>query len=338
MRVILTFTLFCFLPLTLFAEIKIERLMNGTIYNGNSFSVAEGGYITQKIVLERPGTISLGTRFNGSNLSIMICDEANFRRFQSRRSWKCYQVRNHPSPITLEGMAWTAGNYYVVWDNTMTRQREQTLQIWLDVPGFMGSESYSFIKRHMDYFDKLIVYTFQTGPVMLSVEPCGQKNAYASLTTGAIVMCTELFEHALKYDSLGVIYQIFFHELGHILLGQLDLPGANNESLVDEFSIYMMLQTNTASLVSDALEFWMTRDSQTEALDRLNRNIKHPISIQRARNMVDVLRDAENVSRKWNKLIYPNLTAQALFDARDKPTVVDNPALANRILISRDWD
>jgi hypothetical protein len=106
----------------------------------------------------------------------------------------------------------------------------------------------------------------------LSVNNCGQANAFYDPNAGEIIMCTELatlFEQGFKKefkdeDAAGEatedsIMFVFFHELGHALIHVYDLPvTGREEDAVDQLATLIVAdgsEEGAASVLNGALAF-----------------------------------------------------------------------------------
>ncbi|MDB4973581.1 MAG: hypothetical protein JWN48_1922 [Myxococcaceae bacterium] len=104
---------------------------------------------------------------------------------------------------------------------------------------------------------------------------CGEENAFYDPNTGSLSMCYELLEKITKvaYDPdaseqvvgdrvVGTWLFVFFHELGHGLVDQYELPiTGREEDSVDDFSTVLMVEAGLSDYALHAAEYWAATDS-----------------------------------------------------------------------------
>ncbi|MDM8558874.1 DUF4344 domain-containing metallopeptidase [Candidatus Parabeggiatoa sp. HSG14] len=72
------------------------------------------------------------------------------------------------------------------------------------------------------------------GNVFISFEDCGTVNAFYDPQNAKIIMCYELFQTFFEFystpeDAVKAFFFVFYHELGHALVDQWDLPVLGKE-------------------------------------------------------------------------------------------------------------
>lgn len=168
----------------------------------------------------------------------------------------------------------------------------------------------------------------------ISVAPCGQVNASSAGATGDITICTETISKAA--DKPGIFVGVLMHELGHTLLGLWGLPGADNEDMADEFAVQFLMRLNGGpGLVRQFAEYFAGGNPWLEARAIIQRGDRHTISTQRVRNLAAWSQDANELVQRWNRLIYPNMTDEALRGIMARPTQHDDRGLAETELRKR---
>ena len=134
--------------------------------------------------------------------------------------------------------------------------------------------------------------------VTINIKECGISNAFYDEQNSEIILCYELFEYYYNFFSnqykneeldnvtTGAILFILFHELGHALVDNYDLPiTGKEEDAVDQFSTIILLhmdETGDESLY--AIESWFLTKSQKT--DELKFWSKHSIVQQRLYNIM----------------------------------------------------
>ncbi|HEX4946816.1 MAG TPA: DUF4344 domain-containing metallopeptidase [Blastocatellia bacterium] len=117
--------------------------------------------------------------------------------------------------------------------------------------------------------------------IYLSIDDCGEANAFYDPNTKEIVMCTELvkyFEQAFakefedKDEAAAAVDDstmfVFFHELGHALIDIYDLPvTGREEDAVDQLSTLIVADGSpegAASVINGALSFAITDEGDLD--------------------------------------------------------------------------
>ena len=138
--------------------------------------------------------------------------------------------------------------------------------------------------------------------IYLSINDCGEANAFYNPEAKEIVMCTELvadFEQAFSKKTKDekkvadavedATMFVFFHELGHALIDIYDLPiTGKEEDAVDQLSTFIIAdgtKEGAASVINGALAF------VNEQEDLKNAPVwdEHSLGIQRFYNIICLL-------------------------------------------------
>lgn len=133
------------------------------------------------------------------------------------------------------------------------------------------------------------------------VAPCGTVNAYSDPN---ITLCSELLADLHEKDMTKALYPILYHELAHTLLRLWGLPGYDNEDIADEFAAAMLARVFPTH-IETLIKYLETQDSTVEALAQLTERSKHSLSIDRARNMRNAMRNIAELEARWGKLLKP---------------------------------
>lgn len=132
--------------------------------------------------------------------------------------------------------------------------------------------------------------------IAVNFEECGEENAYYSPDDVTISMCYELIERYkaifasenLSEDEyteevVNAALFTFYHELGHALVDQLNLPiTGKEEDVVDEFATVVLLQDNDISgVLSGMYQFALDAEETEASLDQLAFWDEHSFDSQR---------------------------------------------------------
>lgn len=192
------------------------------------------------------------------------------------------------------------------------------------------SEMVDVLRRLAAHVDGM----FQAQPFRLSIAHCGERNAFSDPATGNVTLCTELLPRL--YATEGVLLGVFFHEIGHSLLRIWSLPGWDQESMADDFAIFMLLQLpGGPGLATDFATFFASDDPAAEAYRIAHLGGRHPAGIQRIQNIQLRLQEPTRFMDEWNALIYPRMQTAHLRRIASAPRLYESALLANSVLARR---
>ena len=104
---------------------------------------------------------------------------------------------------------------------------------------------------------------------------------------------------------------VVFHEIGHVLLNQWHYPFYDNESIADEFATVLLVMVGEKKQLRATAEYFASKNTRTELLAKAFKDDRHPLSIQRARNMINWMSDRERLER-WQTVFIPHLQTKVL--------------------------
>jgi hypothetical protein len=208
-------------------------------------------------------------------------------------------------------------DYLVVFDN---RKADTPRAITLTVRAGRGQPDQVTQKMHRAFDQKLSdferqlkqVFVFDSFPI--HAKQCGAPQAFSG--PSGIVLCQEFAVMLLatledKAKATDALLFTIFHELGHVLMKQWHYPFFDNEEVADEFATALMVMVGQRERVHAAAEFLEANPSMLEAIAKVFRDDRHPLSVQRARNILRWLRDPLLV-RKWQKVFVPHMQTAML--------------------------
>jgi Putative metallopeptidase len=165
--------------------------------------------------------------------------------------------------------------------------------------------------------------------VTVVLRDCGQANAFYDRNNHSITMCNELTkasyerfkaagdgdEAALESAIFSSIFY-FFHEAGHLVTGELNLPiVGREEDVADQFSAFFLLSNDPSEdksnsskiLLSAAQLFRLTSEKPTQS----NYLDEHGLNQQRFYNIICMLygKSPENYRQLISSLNYPESRA-----------------------------
>ncbi len=275
--------------------------------------------------LPQGAVISVEAQTNGA-VAVAFVSQTEYRQFPSitRPLFKGQFDRRFSFSVTIA----SAGDYYLVFDN---RPGIEARAISVTVRGARGNlggqelqgnatqgsidaETLRKLQGQLDEFQRKLSEIFVFEPFPLEIKQCGAPKAFA--TTSGVVLCTEYAQMlyvTLKDENKTNDALLFtvFHELGHILLAQWKSPVFDNEEVADEFATATMILLGQKDRVRAKAEFFAKRPSEAEAIAKAFKDDRHPLSVQRARNIIRWANDPK-LLRKWQTVYVPHMQTAAL--------------------------
>ena len=166
------------------------------------------------------------------------------------------------------------------------------------VVGGYAAETVAEYRQLLDGPLKALDVDYVLPEISVSVKPCGSSNA--SSLRAVVVICSELLAELRSRHLEGALRSIVLHEVAHTLLNMWGLPGFENEELADEFAA--VRQRRDPSGLTAFVQWLGQQDSTSEALEQLVNGDRHPISIQRTRNIKAASENPQLLER-WERLL-----------------------------------
>jgi hypothetical protein len=164
-------------------------------------------------------------------------------------------------------------------------------------------------QRQMEAFYNGLRQLFVFPDFRVSIRHCGFENAFSDPN---ITLCMELIEKLADQDLHDAVQFVLFHELGHTLLHLWGLPGWDNEDMADEFATVFLMLTDQDTTALAAAQWWASEASEEEVRAKLWIDDRHTLSPQRARNIIAWLNQRDDLLRRWQKLLIPNMQTEVL--------------------------
>jgi hypothetical protein len=166
------------------------------------------------------------------------------------------------------------------------------------IVGGYEAETMAEYRKLLDVPLKALDVDYVLPEIHVSVKPCGASNA--SSTRTVVVICSELLAELRSRRQEGALPAIVLHEVAHTLLNAWGLPGYDNEELADEFAT--VRQRRDPNGLAAFVRWLGQQDSTSEALEQLINGDRHPISIQRTRNIKAASENPQLLER-WERLL-----------------------------------
>jgi hypothetical protein len=273
------------------------------------------------------------------DVTAYLVDDDNMRLFTQGAQYQGIGYQKGVAPFTIKGSTQKPGSHYLILDNSYALFVAKKLSVSIKAAYPMSDADQQLFKTQYSNLYGLLKRGFIFPDFNIRIQPCGQVNAFSdSFTSGDIHMCTEMVDHLAKTNNTGAAMFIFFHELGHSLLGLWGMPGNNNEDIADEFATYIMLMGGSASvpLLNQSLEYWRSLDSGAEARYIIERGDRHSLSIQRIRNIQENMARGDLFLKRWHRELYPHMTTNALNEIVKSPHADSDVELAQSIIKQRN--
>jgi Putative metallopeptidase len=261
-----------------------------------------------------------------AGLDVAFVDNIGFRRLPAL-DHALFHARDD-AQVSFSITIPTTGDYYVVLDNrTASEPRTVRLNVNATSGGRRGSAEVT-----LTHFEDSLKRLFVFEPFPIRVKRCGMPQAFAG--PSGIILCAEYAERLAQVlgdqaKTADAILFTLFHELGHVLLGQWKYPVFDNEEVADEFATVVMVMVGQGARARAKAEFFAKNASVAEALTKQFRDDRHPVSAQRARNILRWLDDS-NLVRKWQPLLVPHMQTTVL-----RRLLASPPTWADRELIEK---
>ncbi len=264
-------------------------------------------------------------------VEVAFMDSSNFKRYPSPD--RPLFVGHVEKALSFSVTTPTADHYFVVFDN---RSGSEPRAIKATVRAARGGERGGTTEA-LDTFENQLNQLFIFEPFPISAKRCGVPTAFSG--PSGIVLCVEYarkLQETLddKAKAADALLFTLFHELGHVLLKQWKYPSYDNEEVADEFATVLMVMLGQKERVRAKAEFFSKNPSVTESIERSFRDDRHPLSVQRARN---IIRWANNpqLAGKWQPIFVPQMQTALLLRLQRHPTAWTDRALVDKELAAR---
>lgn len=280
-----------------------------------------------------PGARYKLTANTSGDLRVMLCDARNLRRLQKGQSYRCFQKKRE-GRFTVTGELGRSSAMYAVVKNENVLVHKSAgwrAQVVFPAPQDFKRETRTSLQKMMAGLHNVLRFP----EFDLTVEPCGEVNAYSTVRTGDITLCTELMFDAVQARNEAAFLMILFHELGHTLLNLWGEPNYGNERTADEFATVLALIARRQQFVHDWIHWFQENENLAGEIRAARGGDLHMLTPQRVEAIRRVLERPERTIRRWTRTIYPQMTNAGLRDVLQNGHPGDYPELARSILRKR---
>jgi len=232
-----------------------------------------------------------------------------------------------------------SGHYYLIIDNREGKQKisfKAHLNASLELNAqkeISAKRTTRLINQQLSTFSTSLQKTFVFNQFDIKLVKCGNSNAYSDGKT--IFLCTEYIKKLRQKfkDKTKIQYILLFtlmHEVGHMLLKQWGYPFYDNEEVADEFACALLIMFNHRKIIETQENVFANTPSDSEYLVKQKKDSRHPLSIQRARNLKRLL-NSPNLLKRWQLIFIPHMQTNFL-----KYIIKQNPAWADTVLTTKE--
>lgn len=279
-----------------------------------TMSVAPGRVLEYRFSLVRGMTLVAEFQVQGgldNRLDVGLVDLVNFQKYSAGQPFSVFRG----TAGTIQNVAKyrfiipDTSVYYLLLDNRRSFAFARNVRTYVyalspsPTPASMNAE------RGLGSIYQLLKQAFVFPDIRISIRHCGLANAYSNPD---ITFCTELLEDLVNQGLPQASTFVLLHELGHSLLRTWGYPLWDNEDAADEFATMFLMMAKQPESAVAAGRWWASQASEAEARAKVWVNDRHTLSPQRARNIMGWLNQGDELPRRWQKFLVPNMQIEAL--------------------------
>lgn len=293
-------------------------------------SVPAGGTHTTRLKnLPQNTHLTIGIEITGTGASIYLAKEKPIST-KRQKEWVIYASRVD-GKTRFELQIPESANYHLVIDN---REALVAKEFKLSIKAAIAEDKISQNYRELQKLEDKLREYFKFDNIVFSIRRCNTANAFTDDRT--IIICQEIGDALAKKMqdkklASDVLTFIVMHEIGHALLKQWGYPFFDNEEVADEFATAMLVMFNQAGRARTQAEFFSRISSDSKRLHKNGKYDRHPLSAQRARNILKWLGDRSLVKR-WQRIFVPHFQTPILKQMQASATPwVDRELVTNEL-------
>lgn len=294
--------------------------------------------------VNRGATLDIDLTSDG-DVTIMLLDDDSYEQYPDVTTPLFRSASTHHARFSI--VVPERGDYFLVVDNSegdFTRHYTVRIQARLDVTRLEKDKpSAGDARLQLKMLTLALQKAFIADNLEIKLGACGQSNAFTQDST--VILCAEYVKDLIKrlddkQKMNDIVLFTLMHEVGHVLLSEWKYPFHGNEEVVDEFATVLLIMFDRKRAARTQAEHFATVPPEPEIENKLRRNDRHPLSIQRAENIRGWLNDPDLV-RKWQPFLIPKMQTDFLRLLREKqrpwaPSRLIQLELENRSRPSQD--
>jgi len=227
------------------------------------------------------------------------------------------------------------GDYFIILDN---RSGQEPRAVAVTVRAARGDAGQAkSAEGVLKKFERQLLQIFIFNPFPIGTQKCKTPKPFAG--GSGIILCEEYVHHL--YDTLkakeitqNALSFSIFHEVARVLLKQWNHPSSASEEVADEFATVLMIMLKQKNRAISTAEYFINHPSASETLQKLFGESPHPLSAQRAENILRWIKDPELV-RKWQEVLVPRMQTTLLKKLQQQPTPWTDLPLVEKELAQR---
>lgn len=237
------------------------------------------------------------------------------------------------------------GNYHLVFDNAAGSSPVKLDTIITGASGSdtdllhgsRGTDEGKNIDKDLGAIGSELGKLFIFKPFPIIAKGCGKPGAFSG--SDGVVICLE-FAKAIfntmgsKEKATAVLLFATYHEVGHILLSQWGYPFYDNEEIADEFAAMLFVMVGQRERLTTLTEYFLSNPASNELLAKAFKGDRHPLSLERARNIVRWVKDTGRLKR-WQVIFVPRMQTAMLERIKKGPPSWADAALVENELVLR---
>jgi hypothetical protein len=228
------------------------------------------------------------------------------------------------------------GDHYLLLDN---RLGKESRAVRATVRAARGSaDQMEAANRILRDFEQKLHQIFVFDPFPMAIQKCGSSKAFVE-SPGVIVCAEYVYQlHALikdKQKTTDALSFSIFHEVARVLLAKWDHPFRSDKDVADEFATVLITMVNQRERALGAASYFSQNSSDYYAMKKIFQHERHPLSPERANNVLVWTKDRE-LLRKWQELLVPHMQTALLKRLKQRPTPWTDLPLVEKELANRD--
>lgn len=285
--------------------------------------------------LPKAASVSIKVKVDGK-INILLLNQSDFKRFPSSQAPLF-------SSTTADNIGFNVkipetGHYYLVIDNRAGKE-PRSISIDIKASNNAGNDTAAAkqIETVLEKFEQNLKQYFVFDNLNFRVGRCGTANAFSRDDT--VILCAEIAPKLMntigdKTKAQDALMFAIMHEIGHVLLKQWGYPFYDNEELADEFATALLVMFKQGHRARSQAEYFSRMPTEEELQKKQHLNDKHPLSVQRARNILGWLQEPDLVKR-WQKVLVPNMQTRVLKALQRNPKTWTDKKLIQQELAKR---
>jgi hypothetical protein len=264
-------------------------------------------------------------------LAVFFMNTDNYQRFP--RGFRALFQGQVDRQLYFQVTIPAPGNYYVVLMNG-SKEESRAATVTVTASAEKQRDAQATLEHFQDELDRLFV--FQRFPVR--IERCGKPMAFGRRE--GISLCEEYARIVLgivkdRIKARDILQFVLFHQLGHVLMDQWQLPGSDDEEMADEFATVILAILGQRDRVRSMGELFSRDPSLAKALRGTLLDDHSSFSDKRVQEILRWVEDS-NLARKWQAILISHMETAVLERMqRQPPSWVDLELLKKELATRR---